>query len=171
MIAPIGILMLGLLVLGGQGFELEGKVALAAHTITDLVAKTPYVPNPTVSGGEELNQSDLDTDLALSSEIVYPNPDTHLSAVVSELLINTTTATGTVVWSEAYNGATALAVGTQIPLSTAVLGAGGTYLIYGQAWYVYSPLNIAQTIGAITLTGSEMLVPRNAAQITINWGQ
>jgi len=171
LIAPIGFLILGLLTLGGQGFELQGKVALAAHTVTDLVAKSPYVPNLVVSGATELNQSALDTDLALSSEILYPNSATTLSAVVSELLVNSTSSEGVVVWSEAYNGGTPLAVGTLVPLGSSITGAGGSYLVYGQVWYTYKPVTITHSLGSITLSGSEMLIPRNATQITINWGQ
>jgi len=171
MIAPICLALLGVLTLGRQGFELQGKVALAAHTVTDLVAQTPYQKDPAVAQATELNQSDLDTDLALSSEIMYPNPSTTLTAVVSELLVNSTNSTGVVVWSEGYNGGAPLAVGTPVPLGSAIMAVGGSYLIYAQVQYSFTPLGITQTVGQITLSDSEMLVPRNAAQITINWGQ
>jgi hypothetical protein len=51
------------------------------------------------------------------------------------------------------------------------MAVGGSYLIYAQVQYSFTPLGITQTVGQITLSDSEMLVPRNAAQITINWGQ
>ncbi len=171
MILPPAMIMLGLAAMAGVGFDTQRKASLAARTITDLVAQAPYIQNPAVSGATELNQSELDTDLALSSEIMWPDSNTTLKAVVSELSVNSANNTGTVVWSEPYNGAVALPTGTVVTLSSSVVAAGATYLIYGQVQYTFQPLNLFQTIGSITLNESDMLVPRNAAQITINWGR
>ena len=74
------------------------------------------------------------------------------------------------VWSEAYNGGTALVVGTVITLNSAFSQAGATYLIYGQISYSFMPLGLNMAVNTITLNASELLTPRNAAQITINWG-
>jgi hypothetical protein len=184
-LAPVVITMLALVVLGGEGFTIQRKVALAARTVTDLVAQAPYGPNsspsnPSVCSGSGasgsgsnvilLNKSDVDTDEALSAEILYPYDPTNLQVVVSELSVNTTANTGTVVWSEAYNGGTALACNTVINLNSAFAQAGATYLIYGQVTYTYQPLGLNMTVNAITLSGSELLSPRNAAQITMNLG-
>jgi Flp pilus assembly protein TadG len=169
-LAPIVITMLAIVVLGGEGFTIQRKVALAARTVTDLVSQSPYVKNASVSGATELNQSDLDTDEALSAEILYPYDPTNLQVVVSELSVNTGNNTGTVVWSEAYNGGTALAVGTVITLNSAFSQAGATYLVYGQVSYTFTPLGLNMAVNAITLNASELLTPRNAAQVTINWG-
>jgi hypothetical protein len=163
--------MLGLAAMAGQGFEIERRTSLAARTVTDLVSQTPYTQNAAVAGATALNQSDLDTDLALSSEIMWPNSTTGLQVVVSELLVKSANNTGVVVWSEPYNGATALAVGTVVPLTPTVVATGAAYLIYGQVQYTFQPLNIMVSSAPITFKESDILLPRNASQITINWGQ
>ena len=168
-IAPAALMLLGLTLVGGQGFSVQTKVALAARTVTDLVSQAPYVKDPLVAGATSLNKSDLDVDLALASEIMYPNSTTGLTAVVSELLVNSTLATGTVVWSEAYNGATALPVGTVLHLDSSIVQTGATYLIYGQVQYSFQPLGVYLPTSTIVLSGAQTLTPRNASQITINW--
>jgi Flp pilus assembly protein TadG len=171
LILPPALIMLGLIAMAGLGFETERRVSLAARTVTDLVSQTPYVSNPSVAGATALNQSGLDTDLALSSVIMWPYDTTSLQVVVSELQVNSANDTGVVVWSEPYNGATALPVGTVLTLAPSLVATGAAYLIYGQVQYTFQPLDIYLSIGTITLNESDTLVPRNAAQITINWGQ
>jgi hypothetical protein len=169
---PPALILLALAVMAGEGFELQRKALLAARTITDLVSQAPYVQDPPVPGATLLNQSDLDTDLALSSEIMWPNSTSSLQVVVSELSVNAANKTGTVVWSEPYPaGASPLPIGMVINLSPDLVSAGATYLIYGQVQYTFAPLNIYQLVGPITLNEADTLVPRNAAQIAINYGQ
>jgi Flp pilus assembly protein TadG len=171
LVLPPALILLCLVTFAGEGFELQRRSSLAARTVTDLVSQAPYVKNPNVAGATALNQSVLDTYLALSSEIMWPADTSTLRVVVSELLVKSTNNTGTVVWSEPYNGAVALHVGTIVNLSTSIVATGATYLIYGQVQYTFQPLNIYRSIGSITLNEADILVPRNAAQITINVGQ
>jgi Flp pilus assembly protein TadG len=173
LILPPALIVLGLAVMAGEGFEIERRTSLAARTVTDLVSQTPYQQNPTVAGATALNQSDLDTDLALSSEIMWPNSTTGLQVVVSELLVIPANNTGVVVWSRPYpvGVATALAVGAVVPLNPSVVATGAAYLIYGQVQYSFQPLNIMISSSPITFNESDILIPRNASQITINWGQ
>jgi Flp pilus assembly protein TadG len=171
LILPAAMLMLSLAVAGGQGFEIQRRVVLTTSTITGLVAGTPYLPNPSVSGATEMNQSDLDTDLALAAEVMYPQPSTNLTAVISELKVTASNNTGTVVWSEPYNGATALATGTVLALDPSLVASGAAYIIYGQVQYTYQPLSFMPSIASLTLSSSQSLVPRSASQITVNWGQ
>lgn len=171
LILPPALLMLALAVMAGQGFEIERKASLAARTVTDLVSQAPYVTNPAVTGATELNQSVLDADLALSALIMWPDASSAVRVVVSELAVNSANNTGTVVWSEPYNGATALAVGTVVSLSPSYAATGAAYLIYGQVQYTFQPLQIMQAVSAITFNEGDVLAPRNASQLTINWGQ
>jgi Flp pilus assembly protein TadG len=171
LILPPALLMLALAVMAGQGFEIERKASLAARTVTDLVSQAPYVTNPAVTGATELNQSVLDADLALSALIMWPDASSAVRVVVSELAVNSANNTGTVVWSEPYNGATALAVGTVVSLSPSYAATGAAYLIYGQVQYSFQPLQIMQAVSAITFNEGDVLAPRNASRLTINWGQ
>jgi Flp pilus assembly protein TadG len=170
LIMPVALLMLSLAMMGGQAFTAQTKVVLAAHTVTDLVSQTPYLKSPTVSGATQLNQSDLDTDLALASEVMYPFGSANMQVVVTELSVNATNQIGTVVWSEGYNGGTPATVGAQVTLSPAVTAAGASYLIYGQVTYSFQPFGVYLRAATLNLTASEMLTPRNAGQIAINWG-
>jgi Flp pilus assembly protein TadG len=171
LILPPALLMLALAVMAGQGFEIERKASLAARTVTDLVSQAPYVSNPAVTGATELNQSVLDADLALSALIMWPDASSAVRVVVSELSVNSANNTGTVVWSEPYNGATALAVGKVVSLSPSYAATGAAYLIYGQVQYSFQPLQIMQAVSAITFNEGDVLAPRNASRLTINWGQ
>jgi Flp pilus assembly protein TadG len=170
-ILPPALITLGLAIMAGQGYEIDRRTLLAVRTVTDLVSQTPFQTNPSVAGATALNQSDLDTDLALSSEIMWPNSTTSLQVVVSELLVKPANNTGVVVWSEPYNGATALAVGSVVQLTPTVVATGAAYLLYGQVQYSFQPLSIMISSSPITFNESDILVPRNASQITINWGQ
>jgi Flp pilus assembly protein TadG len=171
LILPPALILLCLVTFAGEGFELQRRSLLAARTVADLVSQTPYAIDPNVAGATALNQSTLDTDLALAAEIMWPFPATTLQVVVSELSVNSANNTGTVVWSEPYNGAVALTVGTTVTLSPNIVATGATYLIYGQVQYTFQPLNIYLSSAAVTLNESDMLLPRNAAQITLNRGQ
>lgn len=42
LILPVALSLLGLVMIGGQGFEVQRKVVLAARTMTDLVSQAPY---------------------------------------------------------------------------------------------------------------------------------
>ncbi len=171
LIAPMLLVMLSIAAVGGEGFAIQRKVALASRTVTDLVARSPFIKDAVTSNASDLNQSDLDVDIALGNEILYPNATAGLQTVVSELSVNAAAKTGTVVWSEAGAGATKLPVGTVINLDAATVAIGAPYLIYGQVQYSYQPISFWMPIGATTLSASEKLTPRNAAQIIPQWGQ
>ena len=171
LILPVALSLLGLVMVGGQGFEVQRKVVLAARTVTDLVSQSPYVQDAVVTGAADLKQTALDTDLALAAEIVYPWPSTAMSVVVSELQVNSSNNTGVVVWSEPYYNGVKLPVGTVVTLSPAMIATGATYLIYGQVSYTFTPLGITFSTGAVTLNDFELLTPRNASQIIPLWGE
>lgn len=161
-------LLLSLATAGGQGFEIQRRVALTASTIAGLVAATPYSPNPSVSGATQISSSDLDTDIALAAEVMYPLNSANMKVVVSELRVNTANNTGVVVWSRPGTGATALTVGSVLTLDPSLASSGATYLILGQVQYTYQPISFMPSIASLTMSSTQILVPRSAAQITIN---
>jgi Flp pilus assembly protein TadG len=170
-IAPLALLVLSVAVAGGQSLSLYHKTVLAAHTVTDLVSRTPFQPDTVTNtpGAELLNQSDLDNDLMLSQMIYYPNDTSNLQVVVSELQINAKTNQGTVVWSEACNGGTALPVGTVLNIDPSYVQSDAAYLLYGQVSNSFQPLGVVMSLPPINLSATDMLTIRNAQQITINW--
>jgi Flp pilus assembly protein TadG len=171
LILPAAMLLLSIATAGGQGFEIQRRVTLTASTIAGLVAATPYSPNPGVSGATEINQSDLDTDIALAAEVMYPQSSTNLTAVISELKVVASNNTGVVVWSEPGVGATKLTTGAVITLDPSLVSSGATYLILGQVQYTYQPISFMPSITSLTMNSQQILVPRSASQITINYGQ
>lgn len=170
LVAPVALLFLSVAVAGGQSLSLYHKTVIAAHTVTDLVSRTPYQKDTLTNTAlaELLNESDLDTDLMLSQMIYYPNSASSLQVVMSELQVNSQTNQGTVVWSEGCNGGTALTVGTVLNLDPSYSALGANYLLYGQLNNTFQPLGGMLAIPPITLTSSEMLTIRNAQSITIN---
>jgi hypothetical protein len=94
------------------------------YDFPNLVSQAPYVSNPAVTGATELNQTVLDADLALSALIMWPDASSAVRVVVLELAVNSANNSGIVVWSEPYNGATALPVGTVVRLSPSYAATG-----------------------------------------------
>jgi Flp pilus assembly protein TadG len=168
LIAPVALIMLSVGVAGGQALETYHKVVVTAHTITDLVSRTPYSPDSSTPTAEDLSAAQLQTDMAMSQMTMYPYSATPLQAVMSELYVNPTTNQGTVIWSNAYNGATAVPLGTKVTLSPAYVASGATYLLYGQVSYTYQPFGGILKLPGMTLNATEMLTIRNAPQIILN---
>jgi Flp pilus assembly protein TadG len=170
-IAPVALLFLSVAVAGGQTLTLYHKTVLAAHTVTDLVSRTPYQKDTitNTAQAEMMNESDLDTDLMLSQMIYYPNDATNLQVVMSELQVNAQTNQGTVIWSEGCNGATPLKVGAVLNLDPSYSALGAQFLLYGQVNNTFQPLGVTLSLAPITLSSTEMLTIRNATSITINW--
>ena len=175
-IAPVALILLSVGVASGQALEIYHKVVLTAHTITDLVSRTPYSPDATTPSAEDLAASQLITDMAMSQMTMYPYSASSIQIVMSELLLNTSTNQGTVVWSQGYNGATALKTGAAVNLNPSYVAAlnppsvnsGPTYLLYGQVSYSYQPFEGMLTLPSITFSANELLTIRNAPEIIMD---
>ncbi len=167
LIAPVALIMLFLIVAAGQTLMIYHKVVLAAHTVTDLVSRTPYVADPNTQGGELVPQSTVQNDLALAQMVLYPWDPSNLTASVSELSVNASNNVGTVVWSEPYpSTASAPKTGSTVSLDPNYTASGAPYLLSGQVTYTFQPLGGVLSLPPITLTASEILIIRNATQIT-----
>jgi Flp pilus assembly protein TadG len=169
LIAPVALGMMTLAVAGGQAMVTNHRVVNAAHTVTDLVSRTPYSPDSNTQGAEALAPSQLQTDLAMAAMIMYPDSTMNLTVVMSELKVNAGNNTGVVIWScpsTSYPG-TALAKGAVIPLDSSYVASGATYLLYGQATYNFQPFGGIWSLSPITLSSTETLTIRNAPQITL----
>ena len=167
MLAPVALGFLSLMVAGGQILNVYHKTVLAAHIVTDMVSRTPYALDSSVANAEQLAASGLDGDLALSQLVFYPQDPTNLQVVMTEVLVNASNNTGTVVWSEGYNGASPVACNVVFNLDPSYANAGATYLLFGTVTYNFQPLGGVFQIAPITLTATETLTIRNAQQITV----
>jgi hypothetical protein len=86
---------------------------------------------------------------------------------MTEILVNSSTNTGTVVWSQGYNGASPAPCGTKFTLNSNLVGAGATYMLVGAVSYSFQPLGVSMNLPVITLSASEYLTIRYAPQIII----
>jgi hypothetical protein len=122
------------------------------------------------SGFSIVSHTSIDAELQVASAVMTPYSScsgANLSMVASEVVINSDGATATVQWSEPYNGATARTVGTKVTLpGTIGTGQAGNYFILGEVYYTYTPLNLFETLGNLTLSGAIYLTPRQSIGIT-----
>jgi Flp pilus assembly protein TadG len=167
-IAPVAITLLFVGFAGGQTLNLNHKVVLAAHSTTDLVARSIYIQDTNNPKAELLALSALQADIAFSQLIMYPDANGTLTEVMSELEVNKGNNTGVVVWSYPSAGGTALPIGTVITLDPSYSATGADYLLYGQVTYTFQPLGGLLSLPPITLSSTETLTIRNAPQIDID---
>ena len=167
LLTPVALGFLSVVVAGGQALNIYHKTVLSAHIVTDIVSRTPYSPDASIATAEQLAASALDADLALGQLVFYPNDATNLQIVMTEIKVNASNNTGAVVWSEGYNGATAVACNVVFTLDPAYAGSGATYLLFGQVSYNYQPLGGIFQLSPMTLSATETLTIRNAPQITV----
>lgn len=158
LILPIALLMYALLVVLSEAMIIKQDVVTTAKTITDLVAQTDQ------SG--QLSTAALNCSLGAAAAIMTPWSSSNLSIVVSEVQINPD-GTGTVIWSKsAYNG-TARTPGTKIA-ATGTLFTAGSYQLYGEASYAYTPLQLYMpSLGTIALSEAIFNSPRNSTSISL----
>ena len=168
LIAPVAFAVLGLIVASGQSLNYWRRTVAVAHTVTDLVSRTPdTTADPNITNAEDLTQSALINDLALSQLVMYPASTSTLQVVLTEIAVNTTNNTGTVVWSQGYNGATPTPCTTTFTLNANLTAAGATYMLIGGSSYTFQPLGVALNLPSMTLSSSDILTIRYAPQIVI----
>jgi Flp pilus assembly protein TadG len=170
LVLPIALAMLALLIYGAEAFAIQRKVSVTARTVTDLV--TQATPTLMTSGASIVGHAAIDTDLSYAACVMAPyspcpNASSNLTMVVSEVLVNSDQATALVKWSEPYNGATARTLNQSITLPTGLgVGQQGNYLVLGEVYYNYAPINLFTQLSAMTLHDSIYLTPRQSTSIT-----
>jgi Flp pilus assembly protein TadG len=166
-IFPLMLVVLAIVVVFAQAFEIKRKVAQTARTVTDLVTQYSGVNADQSTGPLEL--AGLTGDLAAAQGTMEPFSNaapTATTMVVTEVKADDTGLVGTVQWSKAsYNG-TARTAGATIALPTGVAAADG-YVVLGEASFVYAPAQIWQAAASYTLTSSIYLPPRQLQCITV----
>ncbi len=168
LILPVALLILGLVVYGGQIFRVQRKVTLAAKTVADLVAQGNNTGSATITAAE-FNQI-----LSYPGLILFPNDPGAVQVVVSQLSVtvgSSGAATGTVVGSWANANGTPRTVGQQLSvdpdIAAAFTGAASSYVVLGEVHYPFQPYGVSYSLPPVTLHDSIMMIPRTAAEITI----
>jgi Flp pilus assembly protein TadG len=131
----------------GQGVSINLNNALAARTVTDLASQYTTIYN-----------ADMTNILGASSTVLAPYPAQPLSVTVSEVTVDQN-GKATIAWSDTLNG-TARAVGQTVTLP-AGMNVPGSYLIWGETQYVYTPSLGYILTGSITLSSQIFMSPRN----------
>jgi Flp pilus assembly protein TadG len=180
LILPIALMLMSLVVFGGQAYSVQRKVTLAATTVANIFAQANNVNTSTITAAE-LNQI-----LAYPNLILYPYSGSTAAVVVSQLQVTVNgngTATGTVgtcpitgnpsapcSWANA-NG-TPLSVGTQLSIAPGIAsafapGSSNNYVVLGAVSYPFQPPGIYFSVGTITRQESIIMIPRVATPITV----
>ncbi len=148
LILPVMMAVLGLCVILGEALAIAQKVTATARTIVDIVSKN-----------NQLSTSQMTAILDAAAYTMAPYGSTTLSMVVAEIQTNASGA-GTVTWSAAAFGGTALTTGASFTLPASMAVANATY-IYGKVTYAYTPLSMGYLpSGSINLADSAYFSPR-----------
>jgi Flp pilus assembly protein TadG len=183
LILPLALMLMSLVVFGGQAYTVQRKVTLAATTVANIFAQANNVNTSTITAAE-LNQI-----LSYPNLILYPYNGSTAAVVVSQLLVTTSngTATGTVCGSWPNANATARTIGSQVSVDPSIASAfssSGTnnnpacgsiaantvptnYVVLGEVSYPFQPTGIYFSVGTMTLHDSIMMIPRVASPITV----
>jgi Flp pilus assembly protein TadG len=153
LILPIALLMLFSLFTFGEAYSISRKVAIASHTLADLVARRIGVTT-----------ADVTTILNASAQIAAPYPIGNMSIVLAELYTDSSNVTK-VVWNRTLN-ATGLTNGATFTLP-AGLGQANTYLIYAYVLYTYTPPLHTLVPASIPISNVFYINPRVSASVPL----
>lgn len=184
LILPVALMLMSLVVYGGQAYGVQRRVTLAATTVANIFAQANNNNASTITAAE-LNQI-----LAYPNLILFPYNASAVQVVVSQLLVTVNgngTATGTVCGSWANANGTARTAGTQLSIdpsiASAFSGSGANdnpacgsipantvptnYVVLGEVQYPFQPTGIWFSVGSMTLHDSIIMIPRVASPITV----
>jgi Flp pilus assembly protein TadG len=169
LILPIALMLMSLVVFGGQAFGVQRRVTVAATTVANIFAQANNINTSTITAPE------LTQILAYPNLILYPYDGSSASVVVSQLLVTVNsngTATGTVQVSCANANGTVRPKNQQLSVDPSIAAAFSTgstqnYVVLGEVSYPFQATGIWFSVGAITLHDSIIMIPRVASPITV----
>ena len=182
LIFPMAVMVMSLIVYGAQAYSVWRKVTLGATTVANLLAQGNN------NGSAIITAAELSQILEYPSLILYPYNGSTVAVEGSELQVTVNangTATGTVCASWANANGTPRPTGQQLSVDPSIAsafsgsgnnnsptcppppGSGNNYVILGEVQYPFQPTGIYFTVPSITLSDSIMMIPRTAAEITV----
>jgi Flp pilus assembly protein TadG len=183
LILPLALMLMSLVVFGGQAYSVQRRVTVAATTVANIFAQANNVNTSTITVAE-LNQI-----LAYPNLILYPYDGSSAVVVVSQLLVTTSngTVTGTVCGSWPNANGTARTVGSQLSIdpsiASAFSGSGANnnppcgsipantvptnYVVLAEVSYPFQATGIYFSVGTLTLHDSIIMIPRVASPIKV----
>jgi Flp pilus assembly protein TadG len=184
MILPLALMLMSLVVYGGQAYWVQRKVTLAATTVANIFAQANNTNASTIT------QAELNQILAYPNLILYPYDGSTAAVEVSQLLVTVNgngTATGTVCGSWANANGTARPTGQQLSIDPSIASAFSgsasknnpacgsvpvnsvptNYVVLGEVQYPFQPTGIYFSVSSMTLHDSIIMIPRVASPITV----
>jgi Flp pilus assembly protein TadG len=136
----------------GDGVAIDRKVAITTRAVADLASR--YT---------KITDVDMNTILGASSTIIQPYSSTPLAVTVSGVTIDNH-GNATIDWSNSING-TAHSKGSAVTLP-GTLASSGTYYVWGEVQYNYTPTLGYVMTGTWTLRNQIFMSPRESGKIT-----
>jgi Flp pilus assembly protein TadG len=168
LILPVMLMLMSLVVFGGQAYGVQRKVTMAATTVANIFAQANNINTSTITA-PELNQI-----LAYPNVILYPYNASGAKVVVSQLLVTVNsngTATGTVQVSCANANGTVRPKNQQVSvdpsIAAAFSGSSSNYVVLGEVSYPFQATGIWCSVGVLTLHDSIIMIPRVASPINV----
>jgi Flp pilus assembly protein TadG len=136
-----------------SGVEVDRKVNLAAHTLSDLTSQSPTTG---------VSDTELGFFFSAGASILLPYSSAPLNEVISELYVDANTGVAYVQWSKPFQGGTQRAKGSTVAIPP-TLAVKGSYLIFSEVSYLYKPtIGYVMSSAGITLRASAYTRPRQA---------
>ncbi len=168
LVLPVALLIMSLVVYGGQVYGVQRKVTLAASTVADIFAQGNNTGSATITAAQ------LDQILAYPNLILYPNDPAGVQVVVSQLSVTTGSGgtTGAVIGSWANANGTPRTIGETMSVDPAIAaafaGASKSTVVLAEVYYPFQPTSLYVALPQMTLHDSVMMIPRTAAKITVD---
>ncbi len=140
----------------GQVLAVDRRVSTVASATADLIAQA-----------EKVTTSDINDIFAISSSIMKPYSGASLKIVLTSIVADQDNKT-TVDWSEAYNGATAKAPGTDYTLPSQNMTQPFGSIIVAEVEYTYRSPLLFHLDEDILLTNTYYLRPRKTLTVEKN---
>jgi Flp pilus assembly protein TadG len=158
-IVPIMLVMFFGTVEFSSAIAVTRKVTLIARTLSDLTSQSISVAD-----------TDMTNFFTASSSILTPYAPTPTQATLSELYVDPATHQARVQWSKSatLNSSGVVTLGTGHAATTvitvpAALAVGGTYLIYSEVSYLYTPtIGYVMRKAGVTLSDTAFTRPRQS---------
>ena len=134
------------------GVATDRKITLTARTVADLASQM-----------QKINNVDMNNLLNASAAVMQPYPTAPLKITVSSVKIDKD-GKATIEWSDTRNG-TARSPGSAASLPAA-LTIPGTWLIWGEVQYTYTPAVGYVVSGPLNLKDQIFMRPRISQSVT-----
>jgi Flp pilus assembly protein TadG len=154
MILPVMLVLLFGTVEFSSGVEVDRKVNLIAHTLSDLTSQSPATG---------ISAAELGFFFSAGTSILQPYSSAPLNQVISELYVDPNTGKAYVQWSQGFQGGVGRAKGSVVSIPP-TLAVGGTYLIFSEVNYLYKPtIGYVMSSAGVTLSATAYTRPRQAS--------